>query len=242
MMRLRARAAERQQSGVPLRMLPIRWGLGRNTGPATGPAALTGLAIGLFAGAGLSSAQAPAAPPVTDAMLRDPAARGLAHVAPHPERLGLQPAGPDQPRERERPAPGVDPRPVGRLPGRHAPGLRRHPVHAEPERPPAGDRRGDRRPPVGVPAGGPGRCRGGAGRRARLGQPQRGDPRERDHRHGERRLRHMPSTRRPASWPGRRRFSTTGPRRCGIPRARSSRTARSSRGAVAGPSAGRRAA
>ena len=51
--------------------------------------------------------------PVTDAMIEDPAPGRLAHVAPHAERLGLQPARPGEPQQRRRPATGVDPGPGG---------------------------------------------------------------------------------------------------------------------------------
>ena len=118
----------------------------------------------------------------------EPRAGRLADVAPHARRLGLQPPRPDRPRQRGRPADGVDARPGHRRPGGDAAGVRRPALHAEPEGPPAGHRRGDRRPALGVPPRHPGGRPPHHGRADRQ-QPQRRHPRAADHRHRQRRLR-----------------------------------------------------
>ena len=120
-----------------------------------------------------------------------PRPRRLADVAPDAGRLGLQPAGPDRPGQRGRPAHGLDARAGPRTAGGHAAGLRRRPLHAAGERRDRGDRRGDRRPPMGAPArsaGGRLRLR----RRQLAQQPQHRDLRPLHHQHQRRQLRVRP--------------------------------------------------
>ena len=90
--------------------------------------------------------------PVTDAMLQGAGPRGLADVAPHHRRLGLQPPRRDRPRERRRPAHGVVAGAHPGVPVGHAARLPRGAVHAQPQRRHTGHRRGDRRPHLGAPA------------------------------------------------------------------------------------------
>ena len=100
--------------------------------------------------------------------------RGLADVAPHPRRVGLQPAGPDRPRQRG-PAPhGVVARARDGAAGGHPARLPRRPLHAAVERRHRGHRRGDRRPDL---AASPQPAR----RRLRLRRRQR--PQQPQHRH-----------------------------------------------------------
>ena len=120
-----------------------------------------------------------------------PRPRRLADVAPDAGRLGLQPAGPDRPGQRGRSAHGLDARAGARTAGGHAAGLQRRPVHAPGERRDRGDRRGDRRPPMGAPArsaGGRLRLR----RRQLAQQPQHRDLRPLHHQHQRRQLRVRP--------------------------------------------------
>ena len=120
-------------------------------------------------------------------------ARRLAHVAPHPGRLGLQPARSDRPRQRRRPAPGLVPRPARRRAAAgHAAGLRRRPLHAEPERRHPGHRRGHRGPALGVPAAAARRRLRAHHARRVHDQPQPRHLRRVDHRHQRRRVRLRP--------------------------------------------------
>jgi len=122
----------------------------------------------------------------------EPRTGGLADVAPHARRLGLQPAGPDRPRERGRAADGLVARPDTGQQSGHAAGLWRRHVHAEPGRRDPGHRCRQRWSAVGIPPGasrGPGGAhRGGA----QSDQPKHRHPRHPDHRHQRRRLRLRP--------------------------------------------------
>ena len=99
---------------------------------------------------------------------------GLADVAPHPRRVGLQPAGPGDAGERRRDPARLVARPDGRHAGGDAAGLRRRALHAERQRRHPGHRRGERRPAVGVPPR-------PAGGRLRVRRRQR--PQHAEHRH-----------------------------------------------------------
>ena len=160
----------------------------------------------------------------------------LADLAPHAGRLGLQPARPDPHRQRRRAAPRLDPRTGRGQPARDAAGLRRRAVHAEPERRHPGHRRGDRRPPVGVPPR-------AAGRHQRL--RQRGvDQPETSRSTGTASSTPAPtttstrSTPRPGGWRGRRRSSTTWSTPPGTRPVRSSPAARRSRARSCRPHGG----
>ncbi len=124
-----------------------------------------------------------------------PRAGRLADVAPHPRRLGLQPPRPDRPRQRRRPAHGVDPRPHRGAAAGHAARLRRRPLHAEPRRRHPGHRRGHRRPRLGAPPRGARRHR-----RLRLQHPLGEQPEHRhlrlDHPRHQRRRPHLRPRRR----------------------------------------------
>ena len=120
-------------------------------------------------------------------------ARRLADVAPHPRRLGLQPARRDRPGQRRRPASGlVAGPPPGRPPAGHAAGVRRRPLHAEPERRHPGHRRRDGGPPLGAPPGPPRRCVRAHHARRLHDEPEPGHLREPDHRHQRGRVRLRP--------------------------------------------------
>ena len=123
-----------------------------------------------------------------------PGPRRLADLAPDAGRLGLQPAGPDRPGERRRPAHGLDARARAGAPGGHAAGLRRRPLHAPGERRHRSDRRGDRRPDLGAPAR-PARGRLPARRRQLAQQPQHRHLRPVHHQHQRRQLRLRPRRR-----------------------------------------------
>ena len=99
---------------------------------------------------------------------------GLADVAPHARRVGLQPAGPGDARERRRPPARLVAGAHGRHAGGDAAGLRQRALHAQRQRRHPGHRRGDRRPPLGVPPR-------PAGGRLRIRRRQR--PQHAEHRH-----------------------------------------------------------
>ena len=120
-----------------------------------------------------------------------PGPGGLAPLASHPERLGVQPPRPDRSGERGGPHPGLVARAGGGEPAGDAARLRRGHVLPESEQRHPGDRRCDGRSPVGVQAADPRRHRDLRGRPGD-GEPQSGDLRGADHRHGERRLRLRP--------------------------------------------------
>ena len=114
-------------------------------------------------------------------------------MAPYPRWLGLQPPRPDRPRQRRRPAHGVDPRHGERGAAAGDPaGPRRGDVHAEPAGRHPGHRRGDRRPRLGVPPGPARRPRRLHDRQPHRHQPQHRHPRRADHRHHHGRLHHRP--------------------------------------------------
>ena len=114
-------------------------------------------------------------------------ARGLADLAPHPRRVGLQPPRPDRPRQRG-PAPhGLVARARGGAAGGHAARVPRRAVHAAVERRHRGHRRGDRRPDLAAPPQ-PARRRLRLRRRQRAQQPEHRHLRPVHRQHQRRRL------------------------------------------------------
>ena len=151
--------------------------------------------------------------PVTDAMLEDPAAGGLADVAPHARRLGLQPARPGRPRQRRHGCAWSGRAPSDRgQPGRDAAGLRRLVVHAEPA---ATSSRHIDAETGDVSSGSTAATIRRIVDRVHARQSHRSQPEHRDLRHATSSTPASTTTSSPStpshrpSWPGKRRSSTT---------------------------------
>ena len=75
--------------------------MGASASATSGAYLATFACVALTVAAGIpGQAQVQTFTPVTDAVLQDPDPAVLADVAPDARQLGLQPAGPDHPRER----------------------------------------------------------------------------------------------------------------------------------------------